>query len=86
MKVKSESEVAQSRYRWDFLGVSDSKESACNSGDQDSIPGLGRSPGERNDNPLQYSCLENSMDRGPWWALGSQRVKHYLILSLSGYI
>ena len=44
--------------------VSDGKQSACNAGDLDSIPGLGRSPGERNGNPLQYSCLENSMDRG----------------------
>ena len=45
---------------------SDSKESACNAGDPDLIPGMGRSPGERNGNPLQYSCLENSMDRGVW--------------------
>ena len=43
---------------------SDGKESACNEGDLDSILGLGRSPGEGNGNPLQYSCLENSMDRG----------------------
>ena len=43
---------------------SDSKESACNVGDLGLIPGLGRSPGEGNGNPLQYSCLENSMDRG----------------------
>ena len=42
------------------------KESVCNSGDPGSIPGLGRSPGEGNDNPLQYSCLENLMDRGAW--------------------
>ena len=47
---------------------SDSKESACNAGDPDLIPGMGRSPGERNDNPLQYSCLENSMGRGVWLA------------------
>ena len=40
------------------------KESACNAGDQGSIPESGRSPGEGNGNPLQYSCLENSMDRG----------------------
>ena len=39
-----------------------------NAGDTGSIPGLGRSPGEGNDYPLQYSCLENSMDRGAWWA------------------
>ena len=44
-------------------GGSDGKESACNAGDLSSIPGLGRSPGEGNSNPLQYSCLENPMDR-----------------------
>ena len=47
---------------------SDSKESACSAGDPGSIPGWGRSPGEENGNPLQYSCLENPMDRGAWWA------------------
>ena len=46
---------------------SDGKASACNVGDPGSIPGSGRSPGEGNGNPLQYSCLENSMDRGAWW-------------------
>ena len=51
-----------------FPGDSDGKASACNAGDPGSIPGLGRSPGERNGNPLQYSCLENSMDRGAWQA------------------
>ena len=44
----------------------DSKESACNMGDLSLISELGRSPGDRNDNPLKYSCLENSMDRGAW--------------------
>ena len=47
--------------------------------DTGSIPGLGRCPGERNGNPLQYSCLENPIDRGTWWAtqsMGSQRVRH----------
>ena len=44
------------------------KESACNAGDPGLIPGSGRSPGVGNGNPLQYSCLENSMDRGAWWA------------------
>ena len=44
------------------------KESACSAGDPGSIPGLGRSPGEGNGNPLQYPCLENLMDRGAWWA------------------
>ena len=51
-----------------FPGGSDGKESACNAGDSGSSPGLGRSPGEGHGNPLQYSCLENSTDRGAWWA------------------
>ena len=42
--------------------------SACNAGDLRLIPGSGRSPGEGNGNPLQYSCLENPMDGGAWWA------------------
>ena len=50
----------------DFPGGSDGKKSACNSGDPGSIPGLGRSLGKGNGNPPQYSCLENSMDRGVW--------------------
>jgi len=48
----------------DLPSGSDGKESAYNAGDLDSIPGLGRSPGKGNSNPLQYSCLENPMDRG----------------------
>ena len=44
------------------------KEPACNAGDPDLIPGLGRSPGEGNGNPLQCSCLENPRDGGAWWA------------------
>ena len=52
----------------DHPGGSDSKESARNAGDLGSVPGLRRSPGERNGYPLQYSCLENAMDRGAWWA------------------
>ena len=55
-------------YFQSFPGGSDVKASACNAGDLGSIPGLGRSPGEGNGNPLQYSCLENPMDRGAWWA------------------
>ena len=64
-----------------FPGGSDGEESACNEGDPESacsegdpamkeknLPGRGRSPGEGNGNPLWYSCLENSMDRGAWWA------------------
>ena len=49
-------------------GGSEIKASASNAGDLSSIPGLGRSPGEGNGNPLQYSCLENPLDRGAWWA------------------
>ena len=49
-------------------GDSDDKESACSVEDPDSILGSGRSPGEGNGNPLQYSCLVNPMDRGAWWA------------------
>ena len=49
-------------------GGSEVKASACNVGEPGSIPGSGRSPGERNGNPVQYFCLENSMDRGVWWA------------------
>ena len=48
------------------LGGSDGKESACNAGDLGSIPGLGKSLEEGNGNPLKYSCLENSMDKGGW--------------------
>ena len=59
-----------------FPGGSDGKESACNVGDPGLIPWLGRSPGEGNGYPLQYSCLENSMDRGAWQLqfMGWQRV------------
>ena len=53
-----------------FPGSSADKQSACNVEDLGSIPGLGRPPGEENDNPLQYSGLENSMDRGAWPAIG----------------
>ena len=55
--------------------------SACNAEDRDSIPLLGRSPGEGNGNPLQYSCLENPMDRGAWGATvhGVARVRHNLV-------
>ena len=49
-----------------FPGGSDGKASVCNAGDLGSIPGLGRSPGEGNGNPIQYSCLENPMDGEAW--------------------
>ena len=51
-----------------FPGGSDGKESTYNAGDPGSIPGMGKSPGEENGYPPQYSCLENSMDRGAWLA------------------
>ena len=59
---------------------SDGKESACNAGDTDSIPGSGRSPGEGNGNPLLYSCLGNPWTEGPGQlqSMGSQRVRHDL--------
>ena len=52
-----------------FPGDREVKASAPSAGDPGSIPGSGRSPGEGNGNPLQYSCLENSMNRGAWWAI-----------------
>ena len=62
-----------------FPEASDDEESACSAGDPASIPGSGRSPGEGNGNPLQYSCLENPMDRGAWQAtMGLQRIGHNL--------
>ena len=60
---------------------SDCEESACNAGDLGLIPGSGRSPGEENGNPLQYSCLENPTNRGPWQATvhGFAKVGHDLV-------
>ena len=51
-----------------FPGGSDVKESVCNAGDLGSIPGSGRFPGDKNGNPFEYPCLENSMVREAWWA------------------
>ena len=64
-----------------FPCSSDGKEPVCNAGDLGSIPGSGRSPGEGNGNPLQYSCLENPMDKGVWWATvhGVTKVGHDLV-------
>ena len=76
-----------------FPGSSDSKEFARNAGDPGLIPGLGRSPGEGNDYPLQYSCLENSMDRGAWQTTVHGATKRQtglkqltLLLSSFGYL
>ena len=68
-------------YRLGFPGGSEVKASACNAGDLGSIPGSGRSPGEGNDNPLQYSCLENPMDGGGWWATVHRVAKSWTRLS-----
>ena len=57
------------RFVMGFPGGSEVKVSACNVGDLGSIPGSGRAPGEGNGNPLQYSCLDNPMDGGAWWAI-----------------
>ena len=67
LKVELQSLTLQ-YFEMGFPGGSDGKESACSAGDLGSIPGLGRSPLEGNGNPLQYSCLENPMDRGAWQA------------------
>ena len=74
-----------------FPGGSDGKESACNAGDPSLIPGLGRSPGEGNSYPLQYSDLENSMDRGSWQAIvhgvpkSQTRLSHFHFTSLQNW-
>ena len=75
----------------DFPGGSDGKESAFQVGDSGSIPELGRFHGEGNGNPLQYSCLENSMDRGAWgghspWGHKELDTIERLTLSLSHII
>ena len=79
------------RYRCEFFhGGSDGKASDCNMGDLGLIPGLGRFPGEGNGNPLQYSCLENSLDGGrlidysPWGLKESDETATSLSLSLTG--
>ena len=69
------------KYLLDFLGGSVVKNLPTNAGDATdagSIPGSGRSPGEGNGNPRQYPCLGNSIDRGAWQSIGSQRVGHDL--------
>ena len=62
-------------------GGSDSKETACDVGDLDSLPGSGRSPAEGNGYPLQYSCLGNPMNRGAWWATAHGVAKSWTWLS-----
>ena len=67
-KTTGEIKYSSRGYLKGFPGGSDGKESACDVGDPGSTAGSGRPPGEGNDNPLQYPCLENPMDRGAWWA------------------
>ena len=66
---------------WDLPGGSVVKNLLASAVDMDSIPGSRRFPGEGNDNPLQYSCLRNPMNRGAWWATvrGVERVRHVLV-------
>ena len=64
-----------------WFGGSEIKVSACNAGDLSSIPRSGRYPGEGNGNPLQYSCLENPMDGGAWWATVHEVAKSQARLS-----
>ena len=74
----------ESSYLWEkggFPSSSAGKESTCNAGDLGWIPALGRPPGEGNGNPLQYSCLEKSTDRGAWWTTvhGVTKSQHNLV-------
>ena len=72
---------------WEFPGSSVDKKSSSSAGDLASISGLGRSPRERNGNPLQYSRLENPMDRGTWWATVHvvTRVRPNLVIKSTPY-
>ena len=73
---------------FDFPHSSVGKESACNAGDPDLIPGLGGSPGKGNGNPLQYPCLENPMDRGAWQAIdhGVARAGYHLAIKQPDHV
>ena len=66
---------------WGFPDGSVVKNLPANAGDKGSIPGLGEIPGERNGNPLQYSCLGNPMDREAWWATVHTSQKNWTQLS-----
>ena len=79
--------VGPTHTHWGFPHSLVDKESACNAGDPGSTPGSGRSCGDGNGNPLQYSCLENPMDRGTWQATvhGVARVRHDLVTKSTPY-
>ena len=79
--IKHEKEIKGIQIRLGFPDGSDGKESACNAGDPSSIPGSGRSPGEGSDNPLQYCCPENPMDRGVWRVPVHEVTKSWIQLS-----
>ena len=73
--LRNTTNIASNSFLYTVLpGDSDGKETACNAEDLSLIPGSGRSPGEGNGYPLQYSCLENPMDRGAWWATDRKSV------------
>ena len=75
--------INSTKRNWGFPGGSVVKLSLASSGDTSSIPESGRSPGEGNGNPLQYSCLENSMDRGTWWATVQGVAKSQTLLQVN---
>ena len=93
-RVRHDWATKHSTWEMSFPGDSDSKESACNAGGQGSIPGLGRSPGKGNGNPLQYFCLEDSTDREPGglhgvansWTWLSNEHFHFLSFSISEFL
>ena len=68
MSVSQQTDGEWGREQSGQIWPADAKEPACNAGDPGSTPGSGRSPGKGNGNPLQYSCLGNSISRGAWWA------------------
>ena len=77
--------ISQSVLPSGFPNGSDGKESTCNAGDKGLIPGLERSPGVADGNSLQYSCLENSIDRGAWWATVQGVAKSWIKLSIQAH-
>ena len=81
MRKLSSAKIYINSQEMGFYGGTEGRESACNAGDPGSIPGLGRSPGEEHGNPLQYSCLENSMDRGTWQATAHGVTKSWIPMS-----
>ena len=83
--TKSRTGLSDFHFHLCFLGGSVGKESTCHAGDPDLIPGSGRSPGEGNGNPLQYSCLENPMDRGAWQDIVHGVTKSQTQLSIHTY-